>query len=215
MPDIAPKDRDLIEAGRLLFERECFFVAGATNEAALPSIQLPEVAFAGRSNVGKSSLINCLTRQTSLARTSQTPGRTQQINFFEIKSRLMLVDLPGYGYARASKNKVKDWTSLIHTYLKGRPNLRRVCMLIDSRHGLKPNDRALMSELDDAAVVYQFILTKIDKSSKTKRNLILEEMKDGFPNHPAAHTEIYQTSAEEGSGIEDLRASLWSLAEAI
>jgi GTP-binding protein len=202
----------VLEEGRLLFERECFFVAGATNEAALPALILPEIAFAGRSNVGKSSLINALTRQTKLARTSQNPGRTQQINFFELRDRLMLVDLPGYGFARASKTRVAEWTSLIHAFLRGRPNLRRVCILVDSRHGLKPNDEALMAELDEAAVVYQFVLTKIDKTSDEKRAVIINRIRNSFNRHPAAHPEIHQTSAENNSGIKELRASLATLA---
>jgi len=205
-------DAALIEEGRLLFERECGFIAGATNEAALPPGTLPEVAFAGRSNVGKSSLINALTRQAKLARTSQTPGRTQQINFFDLGGRLMLVDLPGYGYARASRTKVGEWNALIHAYLKGRPNLMRVCLLVDSRHGLKSNDMALMAELDESAVVYQIVRTKCVKSGTGKRQQIIDWMAESFPRHPAANNVVHQTSAQNGDGIAGLRAELAALA---
>ena len=153
----------LLEAGRLLFAKECRFVAGAADMATLPTDALPEVAFAGRSNVGKSSLVNALTGRKTLARTSDTPGRTQQLNFFELGERLMLVDLPGYGYAEAPKHLVKQWTRLIQDYLRGRPGLRRVLMLVDGRHGLKDTDRELMDMLDKAAVNYKLVLTKADK----------------------------------------------------
>lgn len=208
----APEDPAELEAGRLLFERECGFVAGAATEDMLPDLALPEIAFAGRSNVGKSSLINALTRQTRLARTSRTPGRTQQINFFELGGALMLVDLPGYGYARASKTRVGEWNELIHFYLRGRPNLHRVCLLIDSRHGLKPNDLSLMAELDEAAVVYQFILTKTDKISQAKLDGLIKSLTAIFPDHPAAHPVIHGTSAREDQGIAGLRAELAMLA---
>ena len=152
-----------LEAGRLLFAGACDFVAGAATVAQLPPLGLPEVAFAGRSNVGKSSLINALTGRKALARVSHTPGRTQQINFFSLADRLMLVDLPGYGYAAVSKQKVANWTGLIEDYLKGRPQLKRVCLLIDARHGLKETDKAAMELMDSSAVVYQVVLTKADK----------------------------------------------------
>ncbi|MCY4065501.1 MAG: ribosome biogenesis GTP-binding protein YihA/YsxC, partial [Rhodospirillaceae bacterium] len=156
-------DADGLEAGRLLFAQECSFVAGVVQVGGLPPDALPEVAFAGRSNVGKSSLINALTNRKALARTSNTPGRTQQINFFDLGGRLCLVDLPGYGYARASKDKVRRWNALIRDYLRGRASLRRVCLLIDARRGLTPGDREIMGLLDASAVSYQIVLTKSDK----------------------------------------------------
>src|SRR5262245_41136958 len=154
----------VLERGRLLFARECSFSAGATTAEALPPAGLPEVAFAGRSNVGKSSLVNALTGRRTLARVSDTPGRTQQLNFFELGGRLMLVDLPGYGYAKAAKTKVEHWTRLTEDYLRGRPTLRRLCLLIDSRHGPLAADQAIIALLDKAAVSYQLVLTKADKT---------------------------------------------------
>ena len=205
-------DQKVLEHGRKLFELECRFVAGATSIDVLPPPNFPEIAFAGRSNVGKSSLINALTRHNALARTSRTPGRTQQINFFELRNSLMLVDLPGYGYARASKKKISTWTDLIHAYILGRPNLRRLCLLIDSRHGIKNSDIILMTELDTAAVVYQFVLTKTDKISEPTLTALIRDIENMFPQHPAAHPEIMGTSSQTGNGIEALRVSLATLA---
>lgn len=205
-------DQKVLEYGRKLFELECRFVAGATSIDVLPPPNFPEIAFAGRSNVGKSSLINALTRHNALARTSRTPGRTQQINFFELRNSLMLVDLPGYGYARASKKKISTWTDLIHAYILGRPNLRRLCLLIDSRHGIKNSDIILMTELDTAAVVYQFVLTKTDKISEPTLTALIRDIENMFPQHPAAHPEIMGTSSQTGNGIEALRVSLATLA---
>ena len=205
-------DQKVLEYGRKLFELECRFVAGATSIDVLPPPNFPEIAFAGRSNVGKSSLINALTRHNALARTSRTPGRTQQINFFELRNSLMLVDLPGYGYARASKEKISTWTDLIHAYILGRPNLRRLCLLIDSRHGIKNSDIILMTELDTAAVVYQFVLTKTDKISEPTLTALIRDIENMFPQHPAAHPEIMGTSSQTGNGIEALRVSLATLA---
>ena len=210
-PD-SPVDAEALEHGRKLFERECQFVAGADNMERLPAPYLPEIAFAGRSNVGKSSLINALTRHNALARTSRTPGRTQQINFFQLGNALMLVDLPGYGYARASKQKIGTWTALIHAYLLGRPNLRRLCLLIDSRHGIKESDEALMAELDTAAVVYQIVLTKTDKMSGGSLESLMQTIETLFPRHPAAYPTIIATSARTGAGLADLRGSLAMLA---
>jgi GTP-binding protein len=159
----APDEQAVIEAGRRLFAQECRFVAGADRIEALPPIGLPEIAFAGRSNVGKSSLVNALTGRTTLARVSHTPGRTQQLNFFDLGGRLGLVDMPGFGFARVAKSKIKDWSGLIERYLRGRPSLRRVCLLVDARHAAMAVDRAFMDRLDAAAVSYQVVLTKSDK----------------------------------------------------
>lgn len=202
----------LLEAGRLLFAQECRFVAGAADMAALPADELPEVAFAGRSNVGKSSLVNALTGRKTLARTSDTPGRTQQLNFFELGERLMMVDLPGYGYAAAPKHLVKQWTRLIQDYLRGRPSLRRVLVLVDSRHGMKDTDREVMELLDKAAVNYQLVLTKADKIKQGDLDKVLRQTAAAIARRPAAHPEIMVTSAREGLGVADLRAALASLA---
>ncbi|MBK19153.1 MAG: YihA family ribosome biogenesis GTP-binding protein [Rhodospirillaceae bacterium] len=205
-------DHEKIEFGRKFFAGSCQFFAGATSLENLPSPDLPEIAFAGRSNVGKSSLINALTGQTSLARTSRTPGRTQQLNFFNLADRMTLVDMPGYGYARASKSRIRDWTALMHDYLKGRATLHRLCLLIDGRHGLKESDETLMNELDDAAVVYQIVLTKSDKVSKAALVTFSETFDALRKKHPAAHPDIIATSARKGVGIAELRASLAVLA---
>ncbi len=202
---------DAIEFGRKLFESECRFIAGANDYGSLPASEFPEIAFAGRSNVGKSSLINALVRQTSLARTSKTPGRTQQINFFRLGYDLTLVDLPGFGYAKVSKQKVGDWTALIHAYLKGRATLRRLCLLIDSRHGLKANDRSLMKELDADAVVYQIVLTKIDRIGRSELEDRIADIAEELKTHPAAHPLILPTSSRDDVGIAELRAELATL----
>ena len=202
-----------IETGRLLFAKECQFVAGAATLDMLPDLPLNEIAFSGRSNVGKSSLVNALTNRNTLARTSNTPGRTQQINFFELGDRLSLVDLPGHGYAKVSKEKVAAWTKLVNTYLQGRPKLRRVCLLVDSRHGFKESDREVMSMLDKAAVNYQVVLTKIDKANKEELKTVVEKIQKELAKRPAAHPEVFLTSSMKGLGIEELRAELASLAE--
>jgi GTP-binding protein len=207
-------DVTLVESGRKLFAQECNFVHGAIQLDQLPAPGLPELAFAGRSNVGKSSLVNALTGQKTLARISNTPGRTQQINFFDLGQRLMLVDLPGYGYARASKKSIAEWTHLIHLYLKGRVNLRRICLLIDSRHGLKDNDRALMAELDRDAVVYQIVLTKSDKPKAVELGETLAGITAELKKYPAAMPHVHVTSAFKKLGIEQLRADLVQLATA-
>jgi GTP-binding protein len=208
-------DEDALERGRLLFARPCVFVAAAQRAEGLPPPVLPEIAFAGRSNVGKSSLINALTGQNALARTSRTPGRTQQLNFFRLDEALMLVDMPGYGYARASKRQIADWTGLMHAYLKGRADLYRVCVLVDSRHGLKPSDAALMDELDDDAVSYQVVLTKADKPESAAVREVRGEVAAALAKRPAAHPEIIVTSTRTGAGIAALRAALAALAASV
>ena len=206
-----PETAAAIEAGRLLFAQSCDFVAGATKAEALPAPRLPEVAFAGRSNVGKSSLINALTGRRMLARVSHTPGRTQQVNFFDLGGRLMLVDLPGYGYAAVGRKQVGVWSALIRTYLKGRPSLRRLCLLIDGRHGLKDSDRATMSELDNHGLSYQLVLTKADQVKADALALRHEAIAGEIARHTAAHPDVLATSAFDGSGIAELRADLASL----
>src|SRR3954463_10375 len=164
IPTLMPEqDEAGMEHGRLLFAQECKFIWGAADQANLPEATLPEIAFAGRSNVGKSSLVNALTGRRTLARTSNTPGRTRQLNFFVLADSLMLVDLPGYGYAEASKSAKRGWPRWMQHYLRPRSSLRRVCLLLDSRHGLKEPDRALMTLCDAAGLSYQAVLTKIDK----------------------------------------------------
>ena len=206
-------EEDPLAAGRWLFAQSCSFVTSATGEANLPPMTLPEVAFAGRSNVGKSSLLNALTGRKTLARTSNTPGRTQQLNFFDLGGRLMLVDLPGYGYARASKSAIKQWTGLTRRFLKGRANLRRVCLLIDARHGLKDSDDEIMKELDSAAVSYQAVLTKVDKLKPSEQARVRAATEKALAKHPAAHPEVFLTSSVKGTGIDELRAALAALQE--
>ena len=201
-----------LEAGRVLFAQDCRFVAGVASLAQLPPEALPEVAFAGRSNVGKSSLINALTGRRSLARISDTPGRTRQLNFFELGRRLVLVDLPGYGYAKVSKTLVADWTRLLKDFLRGRVLLRRACLLVDARHGLMDSDREMMTLLDGAAVSYQIILTKADKCAADALARTRAEIETALRRHPAALPETFATSAREGLGIADLRAALAALA---
>ncbi|MDJ0951330.1 MAG: ribosome biogenesis GTP-binding protein YihA/YsxC [Alphaproteobacteria bacterium] len=206
-------DDALIEAGRKLCTGACAFVTGAASLAGLPDGALPEVAFAGRSNVGKSSLLNALTGRRALARTSQTPGRTRQLNFFDLAGRLMLVDMPGYGYAKAPKTEIAAWHRLIETYLMGRPGLRRLFLLVDARHGLKPSDRELMEMLDQSAVSYQVVLTKADKSKRAALEHVVAETAEAIAKQPAALPEILITSAREGTGIDQLRAALAGIAE--
>lgn len=210
--DTATISDELIEAGRILFAGACEFVIGAAREDQLPATELAEVAFAGRSNVGKSSLINALTGRKALARTSNTPGRTREVNFFELGEKLMLADLPGYGYARASKSSIANWTELIERYLKGRRPLRRVCLLVDARHGLKDSDRAAMVLMDEAAQVYQIVLTKADKMKGPALQRIIGRAGAELAKHGAAHPEILATSAVKGTGIAELRAELAALA---
>jgi GTP-binding protein len=215
-PAVYPPESALDEAaeekGRHLFAQACDFVAGAASDAALPPAQLPEIAFAGRSNVGKSSLVNALTGRRTLARVSHTPGRTQQLNFFSLAERLMLVDLPGYGFAAASKAKVAGWTKLLERYLKGRPTLRRVMLLIDARHGVKEADRPIMAMLDEAAVSYQIVLTKIDKVPHAALAHCTAATAAELAKHVAAHPTIHLTSAQDKLGIVALRAAIAALA---
>jgi GTP-binding protein len=204
---------ELLEAARILFARDCRFVAGAADPAALPAEGLPEIAFIGRSNVGKSSLVNALTGRRMLARTSNTPGRTRQLNFFALDRRLMLVDLPGHGYAAASKTAVQDWSRLAQHYLRSRASLRRVCLLVDARHGLKEPDRPIMALCDAAGLSYQIVLTKTDKLSLAERQTTAASVAGELVRHSAAHPEIHLTSADKGLGIAALRATLAGFAE--
>ena len=197
-----------IEFGRWLFAQECGFVAGTETLDRVPPANLPEIAFAGRSNVGKSSLVNALTGRKSLARASETPGRTRQLNFFDLGGKLMLVDLPGYGYAKASKTDIAAWTKVVHDYLRGRSTLRRVCLLVDSRHGLKPTDIEVMKLLDESAVTYVITLTKQDKIRPEEAEALRKQIEGSFKKHPAAYPEVFVTSSEKGNGISELRAEL-------
>ena len=202
-----------LEAGRLLFARPCEFMLGVVRLDGLPDEGPVEVAFAGRSNVGKSTLLNTLTGRKGLARASNTPGRTQEINYFDLDGRMRLVDLPGYGYARASRKNVEAWTRLTRDFLCGRSVLRRVCVLIDSRHGLKASDLEVMDLLDTAAVNYQIVLTKTDKIKPTALAHLQEETAVKVSKRPAAHPVIQTTSSETGEGIDILRAGLAALAQ--
>ena len=203
---------EALETGRMLFAQECVFERGAADLSGIPPTRIPEVAFVGRSNVGKSSLVNALTGRKTLARVSNTPGRTREINFFRLGGRLMLADLPGYGYAKVSKAESDKWTELIFAYLCGRPSLRRVVFLIDSRRAPLPHDVLVMDMLDRAAVSYQLVLTKTDKLSPGELTAIAAETKREADRHTAAYPELLATSAEKGTGIADLRASLAALA---
>lgn len=214
-----PLDKLDIETGRWLFAQPCEFVRGVVEMKGLPATGLAEVAFAGRSNVGKSSLINALTGRKTLARTSNTPGRTKELNFFSLgaagRPAIMLVDLPGYGYARETRSRVNEWTALVMSYLRGRAPLRRVFLLIDARHGLKANDHEVMDMLDEAAVSYQIVLTKTDKLKTGEIDIRLEEVRDALRKHVAAHPRIVATSSEKGTGIAELRAEVASLADPV
>lgn len=202
---------DEIEAARKLFLGPCTFVKGVVALDGLPPADRVEVCFAGRSNVGKSSLINALTGRRDLARASNTPGRTQEINYFDLGGRLYLVDLPGYGYAEAPKDKVAQWQALLRAYLAGRPTLRRAFVLIDGRHGLKAVDDEILGLLDTAAVGYQAVLTKADKPKAAELATVLEGVRTGLSKRPAAHPEVMLTSSEKGTGIAELRATIAAL----
>ncbi len=188
-----------------LFSGPCDFVLGVAELGQLPNADRPEIAFAGRSNVGKSSLINALTNRKSLARTSNTPGRTQQLNFFDLAGHLYLVDMPGYGYAKVSKTERTGWHKLIKAYLVGRPSLRCVFILVDARHGLKDSDKELMEMLDEAAVSYRIVLTKVDKQKGKGLEVLQDKILKVIKKHAAAVPEISSTSAHKGGGIDELR----------
>lgn len=201
----APDD-DALEVGRKLFAGETEFLKGVVAMSGLPEADRPEVCFAGRSNVGKSSLINALTGRKGLARASNTPGRTQEVNYFTLAASHYLVDLPGYGYANAPVAVVEKWQRLLKSYLQGRATLRRAFVLVDARHGVKPVDEEIMTLLDKAAVTFQCVLTKVDKLKKGDLDRVLGQVRGKLSTHPAAFPELVLTSSEKGDGIETLRA---------
>ena len=206
-------EADEIEAARKLFAGPCDFVWGATSAENLPPQQLNEVAFVGRSNAGKSSLVNALTGRKSLARVSQTPGATRQINFFNLAGRLMLVDLPGYGFAKRSRTEAEAWQEMIFSYLRGRSRLRRVALLIDARRGILDSDQQVMALLDRAAVSYALVLTKADELKTADQPQALEMAAAEAAKHTAALAQVQLTSALAGTGIPELRAHLAALAQ--
>ena len=203
-------DPAALERGRKMFAGETTFLKGVVAMDGLPPADRPEVCFAGRSNVGKSSLINALTGRKGLARASNTPGRTQEINFFTCAEHY-LVDLPGYGFANAPVAVVQKWQALLKAYLSGRANLRRAFVLIDARHGIKPVDEEIMALLNSAAVTFQVVLTKADKNKTSQTEKVLEQVRKALSKHPAAFPELILTSSEKGDGIATLRAIIATL----
>jgi GTP-binding protein len=202
---------DQIDAGRRLFGGPSRFLLGVAKLEQLPPPAGVEIAFAGRSNVGKSSLINALTGVNGLARASNTPGRTRELNFFDVNSQLTLVDMPGYGYAKAPKHEVKAWQSVLRGYLRGRPGLTRAFVLIDSRHGILKADEEMFDLLDEAAVTYQVVLTKTDKIKAPELEKVRETVAAAIKKHPAAFPQIHATSSDKGLGIPELRAEIAGL----
>ena len=200
-----------LQKGKDLFNLKCDFVLSVAKLKQLPGDDLVEIAFAGRSNVGKSSLINALFGQKKLAKTSSTPGRTQQLNYFNLANKLYIVDLPGYGFAKAPKEVVRNWQNLINTYLVGRASLRRVFLLIDSRHGIKKIDEEIMYMLDKAAVTYQIVLTKIDKISAKELEKVLNETDEKISKHTAAYITVLKTSSEKNLYLDELKAEVANL----
>ncbi|MGQ0486002.1 MAG: ribosome biogenesis GTP-binding protein YihA/YsxC [Hyphomicrobiales bacterium] len=203
--------KDQLDAGRRLFAGPAAFVLGVAKLEQLPPAKGVEIAFAGRSNAGKSSLINAVTGVNGLARASNTPGRTRELNFFDIAGRLTLVDLPGYGYAKAAKKEVKKWQSMLRGYLRGRPGLTRAFVLIDARHGVLAADEEMMTLLDEAAVTYQLVLTKIDKIKPAELAKVYAETEAAARKRPAAFPLIHATSSEKTTGIAELRAEIAAL----
>ena len=205
-------NQEALKEAEAFFKQPCTFVLGVAKLEQLPLTEMPEVAFAGRSNVGKSSIINALTGQKGLAKTSNTPGRTQQLNYFNLGDKIHIVDLPGYGFAQAPESMVKQWQKLIFAYLQGRVNLKRVFVLIDSRHGIKKVDLEIMEMLDKAAVTYQIVLTKTDKISAKALEKVLSETQKIIKDHAAAYVTVLSTSSEKKTGLNELRSEIQSLA---
>jgi GTP-binding protein len=208
---VAAPEEAAIDAGRALFRVPAEFVKGVVAMSGLPPADRTEVCFAGRSNVGKSSLINALTARRSLARASNTPGRTQELNFFALSDSHYLVDLPGYGFANAPKAVVETWQKLLRAYLAGRTTLRRAFVLIDARHGAKTVDEEIFTLLDKAAVPFQIVLTKADKIKESEVDAVLDQVREAARRHPAAYPELVVTSSEKGRGIEELRGIIATL----
>jgi GTP-binding protein len=204
----APAEADWTEAGRKLFAGSCDFFFAAASADGLPPVGPPEVAFAGRSNVGKSSLVNALTGRSGLARASHTPGRTQELIFFDLRGKATLVDMPGYGYAAVAKSKSASWGRLVQDYLRGRPSLLRVFVLVDGRHGLKESDHETMRMLDSAAVSYAVVLTKRDEVKVVEQDARVDATLEGLRKHVAAYPEVLFTSARSGEGVAELRAHI-------
>jgi GTP-binding protein len=208
MTDSSDFTRAEVETGRRLFTGEWNFITAASSIASLPAMAAPEIAFAGRSNVGKSSLINALTGRKALARTSNTPGRTQELIFFGGPEPLVVVDMPGYGYAATAKSKIAAWTALIHDYLRGRATLARVYILVDARHGLKTADDAILNTLSEAAVSHEIVLTKCDQLKPAELADRIEAVKAAIKKRPAAFPDVIATSSQSGDGVADLRAAI-------